>query len=274
MNLGIYTNISNEDYHAIDAASSTGLSKLKQSPAHFKAYVAKEFKETPALRIGKIIHEAILEPEKFEYVVWTGKSKNSKAWKEFKAAHADTHILSVDEELKVNRMRDAIHGHSRAARLVGAPGMAEVSAFWIDENSGENCKCRPDKWLNNGLIVDLKTTEDASPEAFAKSIANYNYNMQAALYLDGAATAMRQGHYDGPLGYPESFVFVAIEKEPPYAIGIYELDYEAMELGRDRIQRELLLLADCRANNHWPAYPENLTTLSLPYWAAKKEMAA
>jgi len=106
--------------------------------------------------------------------------------------------------------------------------------------------------------VDLKSTQDAS-EHFAKSCANYGYHRQAAMYLDGLRT----------LGLDaEHFIFVAAEKAPPYAVGVYELDYDAIERGRDLYRADLELLARCMERDEWPAYSPELVTLSLPRWAA------
>jgi hypothetical protein len=270
---GVYSDITNDEYHASFGISSTGLKAFGKSPAHYKAYTEKAFKETPALRIGKIIHEAILEPEKFNSVVWDGPVKRGKAWEQFQNDNHGRHILTVTERDMLDGMTMAVMAHSRASRLVASAGWAEVSAWWVDPVSGELCKCRPDKWRKDGVLVDLKTCEDASPEGFAKSVYNYGYHLQAAFYLDGAARAIRQsGRTD--LEIPSEFFFVAVEKEPPYAVGVYNLDYEAMEIGRDRYSALLLEYSRCRVRDEWPAYKEELVTLGLPAWAIKKELAA
>ena len=36
-----------------------------------------------------------------------------------------------------------------------------------------------------GVLSDLKSVQDASPEGFAQGIANYRWHRQAAFYLDG-----------------------------------------------------------------------------------------
>ena len=138
-------------------------------------------------------------------------------------------------------------------------GKPEVSVFWQDEDTGEECRCRPDYW-NDGynIIVDLKTTQDASPTGFAKSIANYRYHVQAAFYMQGVYAATGK--------YPERFVFIAIEKEAPFAVGVYEIDADALALGRELYQRDLRTLQQAKQSQQWHAYPKP-QILSLPKWA-------
>ena len=45
------------------------------------------------------------------------------------------------------------------------------------------------------------------------------------------------------------------------------LDDEAIDKGRAECRRLLNLYASCKASNHWPAYAETITPLSLPAWA-------
>jgi hypothetical protein len=102
--------------------------------------------------------------------------------------------------------------------------------------------------------VDLKTTTDASPAAFARSVATFRYHVQASHYLSGLHGA-------------ERFVFIAVEKTAPYAVAVYELDAAAMAAGDELRQRDMRMIADCRATGEWPGYSDDCQTLSLPKWA-------
>ena len=113
-----------------------------------------------------------------------------------------------------------------------------------------------------GIIVDLKTTEDASPEAFAKSIARYGYHRQNSMYVDGVESSTGD--------FVKGFVFVVTEKTPPYCTAVYQLDMQGVELGRDQYKRLLLDLADCKIKNAWPGYSNRIETISMPRWAMKE----
>lgn len=147
----------------------------------------------------------------------------------------------------------------------------------------------------NNVVVDVKTTEDASPDGFAKSIANWRYHTQHPYYLDGLREAIRQGNIaeadlpkgeaevsaywvdeaTGELcrcrpdfwrGRPDKFVFLAVEKKAPYAVGVYLLDGESVALGRAEYRADLNLYADCRKSGEWPAYSDLVQTISIPQW--------
>ena len=131
--------------------------------------------------------------------------------------------------------------------------------MWSDATSGLQCKCRPD-WLTDdgSLIIDLKTTEDASPKGFEKSVGNWRYHVQAAWYLHGIEQASGTR--------PDQFIFICVEKKPPYAVAVYAADPEMIEIGWQQAQRDLEVLATCKAANAWPGYSDQIETISLPRW--------
>ena len=262
--LGLVQGVSNEDYHASAGVSKSLLDKLARSPAHYLAYLREDRKETPALRLGRIIHSASLEPDSLALAIAPAcdrRTKDGKAvWADFEAAAIGCQIVTADEAEQIRRMRDAVYTHPAARRLLFAPGVAEASGWWFDQTSGELCRCRPDYRREDGILVDLKTTDDAG-HGFNRSCANYGYHRQAAFYCDGieAITGER----------PAGFVLVAVEKTPPYAVAVYQLDDVAMEVGRALYQRDLMTLAECKISHQWPAYPETIQVLSLPGWATQ-----
>jgi hypothetical protein len=60
-------------------------------------------------------------------------------------------------------------------------------------------------------------------------------------------------------------VFVAIEKAPPFAAGVYTLDDASLEQGRIEYQRALAGIRECRATDNWPGY--GAQEIALPGWA-------
>jgi exodeoxyribonuclease VIII len=155
-------------------------------------------------------------------------------------------------------MRHAVRAHPAAAKLLTG-GAAEVSLFANDER-GAYCKARYD-YLTETAIVDLKTTEDASPAGFARSLANYKYNLQAAHYR-----AMAKAVGLGDL----RFVFVAVEKSAPHAVACYELDAADLILAENERQALLALHSTCSDFKTWPAYSREVETITLPNWAKVK----
>lgn len=178
-------------------------------------------------------------------------------------------VLEPEEWDQLMNMRDAVMAHPIArALLTGKPGKAEQSVYWIDQATGVLCRCRPDFWRDDNLIVDLKTTEDASPEGFAKSIANWSYDTQDAFYTDGVLAATGK-----PL---KAFVFLAVEKSArvvegqPLGVAVYQLDEAGRELGRAKYREDLGIYAQCVKTGIWPCYGDKLKTISLPQWHMNK----
>lgn len=252
--------ISNTEYHAHPALSASGLKALAQSPAHYQA--SRQYREeTPAMRLGSAFHCAVLEPERFdtEYASadFDRRTKSGKA----RAAELEaskTLLLSRDDFDAVQRMRDAIFAHRTASELLQTRGGVAESS-WFATVDGVECKCRPD-WLLMGdsIIVDLKSTLNANPKDFGRTVFNFGYHLQACHYLRVLQAAEVRA---------ERFVFVACEKAAPFGVSVHILDDAAMELGYTQHNRLLDLYRHCLAVNEWPGYGDEIFVTSLPAWA-------
>lgn len=266
---GVYPGTPMETYHAWDGASNSRLSKLRQSPAHLRAYLVAPPEETAALRHGRAIHAAILEPDDFasRYVAAPeGLDRRTKAGKEtwdgLLNRFGEGCVLKADEYAMCLAVRDSVHAHQSAGNLLVGPGEIELSCTWKHAQvDGIGCKARFDRYtpmIAGGAIVDIKTTRDASRREFEKAIFSLGYHRQGAFYLDGAKA----------LGmHAEHFVILAVEKEPPYAVAAYRLTEGAIEAGRDQLEVLLRRYGQCLATDTWPAYPDEVQDIALPPWA-------
>jgi exodeoxyribonuclease VIII len=144
-----------------------------------------------------------------------------------------------------------------------ANGMAEVSAFWKDEETGIDCRCRPDfvhpVSSSAVLLLDLKTFSSAAPNEFRRQVARKRYDVQAAFYSDG---------YEKASGMEVlGFIFLAVETEYPYAANAFMLDEESLESGRQKYRKNLRTYAECERTNKWPGYSTGIDIIRLPSWA-------
>ena len=269
MKTGIKRNLTGDEYHAGPGISKSGLDLIAHSPLHYWAKYLDPKRQpqesTPALRLGTAIHTAVLEPDRFaiEYRVAPQvdrRTKDGKAlWEDFTARCAEDNAtpISADDFEICRRIADQVRSHPTAQTLFQT-GSAEQSAYWIDEETGVLCKCRPD-WLSRQVIVDLKSTRDASPSGFQRSAYGFRYHVQAAWYLDGIAATT---------GKPrDAFIFAAFEKESPFACAFYYADQSMIEAGRAEYRRLLRTYAECMKSGRWPGYPMELQALTLPPWA-------
>ena len=252
---------SNPAYHADPAVSASHLHAVAASPYHYwKRFIDPQrqpVEPTAAMRLGSLVHCAVLEPDELRKRYGVCGPRNTKAGKEQAAEMAASGIEAVTEAdmALAQAMCAAVREHPAAALLL-ASGKAEQSFWWDDITSGLRCKCRPD-WYSGTTIVDLKTTTDASPAGFAKSVANFRYHVQANHYLAGT--------------FAQRFIFIAVEKTYPYAVGVYELDADAMAHGAELRRQNMQAIADCRAINEWPGYSTGIESLSLPSWALRPD---
>lgn len=282
---GLHENVAPDLYHAriLGLVNKGALDQLARTPAHYRAWVDEHVQqeETPALRFGKALHARVLEPESFAatyireqqhpYRRPSSLQRNAKKpseetllaieyWDKWEAESAGKIELADAEFLQLERMRDALLLHPIAGKLF-CGGQAEVTALWTDPRHGLQCKARFDYWRQDiGVMADLKSTDDASPEAFARSVANYAYPLQQAHY-ESAPEALG-------LGSP-AFLFVAQEKVPPYAVAVYQLDTAAVLRGHEIRDRRMDLLNECLRSDCWPSYKPVIRNLSLPAWALK-----
>lgn len=259
---GVYA-MSNREYHASLGVSKSDLDLIHKSPLHYwkkKAGFCEE-SSTEAMAFGTLVHTFVLEPEQVEnqYIQQPDEiDLRNKAGKEWKAAQdASKSIAKKSDWATATAMRDAVMAHPIAARLFDG-GRRELSIFWKHETADILCKCRPDNLTEDGILVDLKTAIDASPEAMMKAAWNFRYHVQAAWYLDGAASLLA----------PRAFVFVAVEKTPPFAVGVYMADDDLLKRGKKDYLRDLRAYSDCTRQQAWPGYTDaEIYPLSVPTWA-------
>jgi exodeoxyribonuclease VIII len=249
--------ISNQDYHRDPAVSASHLHAVSKSPwTYYKRFIDPDrptSKPTQAMKIGTFTHVAVLEPNELQGRYAVIESRTTKAGKDKIAALEQRGIEPVTqtEYDTVMHMADAVRANADAAWLL-SEGEAERSLWWDDTSYSTplTCKCRPD-WWNDDIVVDLKTTKDASPKGFAKSCATFRYHVQQMHYMRGTRC--------------KKFIFIAVEKEYPYNVGVYELDQEAAILGEQLRDGNMRTIAICKKNNAWPTFSKK--PLALPRWA-------
>lgn len=182
--------MTNAEYHANSAVSKSDLDLINRSPAHYRYVKDNPGVQTAAMLLGSVLHKLVLEPETFdaEYAVCPAVDRRTKAGKEVYQAfinslHEGVEVITDDVYKAAQSMSAAVKSHPIAAKLLQG-GQAESSYFW--EENGVECKCRPD-YLRTDIkcVIDLKTTQNASPESFVRSAYDYRYHVQAAWYLRG-----------------------------------------------------------------------------------------
>lgn len=263
--LQYHSGLTNEAYHQLAAVSPSRLKLLARSPLHYyDAYLApdREMPEaTAAMQQGTALHTAVLEPELWDATVAVPPhtfDRRTKAGRElaqeFEREAAGKIVLSPDDADRVRRMADAVRNHPAARFLLELPGRREASYTWTDAETGLACKTRPD-WHSEDrrIVVDVKTTKDASRVEFAKSIANFAYHVQAAWNQDALGA--------------EQFITIAVESTRPYAVAVYPASGALIAAGQRRYRAALEQLAECQKSGRWPGYGDIIQEpIELPGW--------
>lgn len=259
--------IPNEVYHASAGLSRSALWTFKELPdKYWYKYLSGNYvrpKETEAFLIGNVVHTMVLEPDLFDaqYFVTAKVNRTTKVgkalWAEAIENAGERTILYSEQYKQCLEMFESVMANETAAKALSG-SVAEQSIYWTHEPTGIQCKARPDS-LRDGLAIDLKTSLDASPRVFQLDSVKSGYLVQAAM-INEACKAV---------GKPiQRFIFVVVEKHPPYSTAVYILDDEAMDFGTKMFHSLMARYKVCLDDCEWPGYETQI--LSAPQWAIKE----
>ena len=143
-------------------------------------------------------------------------------------------------------------------------GDSEVTIYWIDQETGILCKCRPDR-LNQTAkaILDIKSTTDARLDSFEGEVTNHLYYVSAYWYKLG----IKEVFYEDM-----DFVYIPVEKSPPYQVTYYLADDGSIALGEGlcRAGLEIYKRFIESKNKEWKGYSLEPKTASVRPWAFNK----
>jgi exodeoxyribonuclease VIII len=261
---GFYPDVPRADYDAIEAINFSTIKHAARSLAHYRHSLDNPTSQTPAMALGQAVHLAVFEPAEFRGSVIVepdvdGRTKEGKAARAaFAAASAGKTVIQHDDVHTINSMASAIQAHGTAATLLALPRRNEATAVWTDPATGLLCKARMDAWIDDGIVCDLKTTQDARPSAFSRTIAQYQYHLQAAIYLE----AIRR-----TLGIEASFVWIAVESSAPHGVAVYEAAPDTLGEGEHIRAQLMAAVASARKTGKYPGYQDNVIEIGIPAWA-------
>lgn len=285
MQPGIYQGMPAAQYHALPYVSNSYLKRLAKCPANAKVV---DQEETRALLFGRGAHVMTLEGDNAfnsEFIILPEDAPKKPSdrqrfakkpspetvyacdwWDNFTRNANGKTTLSREDYDTLRGVRDSVRSHP-FAKLLLAEGVSETTVIFDLAMNGQTvrCKCRPDRTPSPEMatLLDLKTTEDASYDAFLRSCFKFGYITQAAFYIDGY-NAVR-----GDLPEMDAFAFIAVEKKAPYRCEVYTVDRDFLKWGQMEYQRLLKIETECRAQGSWPAYQNaGADDLIKPAWLA------
>lgn len=296
-----YRGISNEDYHKGPGISSSNIKTvINETIGAYLEEKANPKEQTPALKLGTAIHTRILEPDLFKKIysdtmpeIPARRGETKKIYEEWEKEHLDYLINNyggkldspqwAKEYVKWKHPELIFLSEKEMAICEGAykswsehpeiqqifsKGEAEISLYWIDEATGLLCKARPD-WMNPEwpCLPDIKSCQMAGLDEFEGDITTHDYHVSAAWYLDGAQQVFGMDFKD--------FVYIPIEKKPPYQITYYPADMGSVELGRGLCKAGLFIFqryfsALERDKKVWTGHSREVKPASCRPWAFNK----
>lgn len=253
--------LSDDLYHKGPGFSRSNLTDLLKSYDYMLFKKAEKKEKTPSLIFGDAVHVSFLTPDIFkrDFLVMP-KFGLKKIEKEAKAVwlenHKDFTCLKEDVMDEVKMMAKKLHEHPTVTEVMKT-ATTEQAIYWTKDEILYKCKIDITVIASDtkAIPIDLKTTIDASPQEFRKSIRNYNYDVQAAHYLEGVRTI-----------WPETdiFAYICIEKTPPFGIGLYNLNDASIEAGEQVRQALIKKLKLSLEHNEKRGYSINFEDISLP----------
>ena len=244
-----------EEYALLPGINATSIKAGVKSMLHMHHSMTGESKPpTPAMRWGKLVHMAVLEPEVYgeTVTVWKGGRRYGKVWNEFvEDAGGDEWIIKADENSTLLEMMAAVHGNPDAHRLIKT-SEHEKTVLW------DGGKCRLDM-AGDGWIADLKTT--AQVDRFGGQFFSLGYDLQMSWYCDGAQA--------------DRAYVIMLESVFPYDCMVYRVPDHILERGRTRAQDIARHYRACCLCKSWPGVGngESMMDLPVPAWVTGGEAA-
>lgn len=288
---GVVASLSSEEYHNHGGTySSTQLKDLLEDPEIFhRKYIAKTLKRTtvPAFEVGSYFHTGVLEPDKMKVdtAVYSG-IRRGEEWEAFQLQNKGKAIITRAEKDQAEGIIAAVKNSPVAMNRISR-GKPEVSAFVTVSVSGGQVfteggdkMLTPHGWekptykfdkknkvdiplkvradlLARDFILDLKSTTGnvKSESLMKKKVAEYSYDLSAALYLDMFTIALNYRLNE--------FVWVFASKDL-FNCKSYIATQSNIQVGRAKYKKALLTLADCIKTN-W-AFEDSMGMLGPNAW--------
>ncbi len=271
------------DYDAIDAANFSTLKHILPphgTPAHYQAALqdqkekreldpeSEEGKEERTRYIvGTLLHSLTLENKDLRQLFaikpagLSFAKTDGKIWK----AEQTLPIITQAEADGAPRMAEAIANDPDAREILDLCPMREHAI--VTELDGVKMKALLDAYGSDNkkvpMIADVKTCRDVSRRAFETAIQDRDYDFQAEWY-----SRLTKAHYK--LDAVPEFVWICVENKRPFSVQVYYPDADAWRSGRQKADRALASLKECRASGKWPSYGGGLKAIGVPGWRAKE----
>lgn len=244
--------MSQKAYREAEGISRSELFAINKTPLHFKYQQEHQKEKTKALSFGEAVHKYVLEKDDFfnDFAIEPIVDKRTRVGKEeyqmFLAHLGEKSSISAEDFQIIQDMYAALQLNPVAVALL--TGEHEKDFFWIDDMTGEKCKCRPDclsEYEGKKYIVDYKSADSCEDGHFERACRKYGYKFQAGMYTEGVFQNTFEQY---------GFAFVAQEKTAPYAVRVYFCTPEFVAQGYDKFRELIGIYHQCKETGNWYGY--------------------
>jgi len=151
------------------------------------------------------------------------------------------------EIARVSRMVDAVFKNEIAREIFDGTGKAEVEVHWTEHIEDVEIEM----WAHVDYArplstADLKSSHKPRIRGFTRSVDDFGYAKQGAIYAGGAHPRI---YPDAPKC--ETHYLVAVDTEPPHDVCLYQLDEDYLNHGWKQYQHSLRTLARLLKSGDW-----------------------
>ncbi len=266
-----------EEYHADKSAvGSSSIRLMLKSPKAFYQghFEGKQKAETNDMRLGKIIHMALLEPNKFrelnvvmpEFWGYTqkGEKTNNAACTEVKKQKADwlasipkgAVVISEEELEMICGITQSIKEHEQGEHVF-AKGEMEMAGYYRDPRTGILCKIKPDfRSHDNFMITEFKTASSVDEMIFGAKAHQMRYELQLWMYAYGASIITGEKI--------ENLFILAAEKIWPCEVSVSFLTEEQRNQAQYDYNKAMDKLLECITTGKWSMRQTKMQPLYTP----------
>jgi len=225
-----------------------------------------------ALQYGTLFHTCMeLGPEDFwarasevppQYCTASGAISAGVEARKWRAdLPSDALLISPADADMLRKQLEQFFANAAVAELYSRIQQHEISIRWTRGDLFK-LRCRPDAVLDDGRLIDFKTTsEPRILRNWWKSAVEFGYGLQAAVYGEGSVLA---GLSDEPM------VFIVVSTKSPFDVQAVTLPSEFVDAGRRRMQRIITEIQQRMEMDHWlPEGFGEVVELSMPSHALR-----
>lgn len=267
---GHYHGIPDDEYHRAPGISKSGLDLVAHNPATYiwQQNAPVDPEKTGAFDLGKALHCRLLEPNEFQdrFIIAPYFNRRTNDGKAEEAAflaereESGKIVMDAEDGRKLDIMFESAMAHPVVRWLFEQAGTNESTIVWIDPETGETCRCRPDRMLTQRpILVDVKKVDGL--DRFERHVEEFRYHVQDAMYSEG---------YFHQFGTWPQFLFLIVSSTVSgarYPVDVVELPEDWKQAGRELFRRDLNTYHACQTSNDWM----QIRQLKRPRWAQSQD---